>query len=182
LSEEKKTEIRELLKWLGETPQLDAMEKWGADREKVKEYKSAILTQVKDESKKKVPFDFIYRELVNLNIPHRIGETYREDIGPNPKKDYIKLIVSTMKMLAGDYIPQPKIHPKYSGMPTADNITYWKDQYGYNIFDTPRRKIADMAILQYETRYNKKLYPVEVKPSDPVEDAPEPHKEKKGKK
>ena len=172
-----KDTIRELLKWLGEPPQLDTMEKWGADREKIKEYKSKILAQVADENRKRAPVELILKELVNLNMPQRLGDTHREDIGPNPKIDSVKLIVSTLKMLAADEYPfQPKIHLKYTGVPpNADNVKEWKDQWGYNVFETPRRKIADMALLMYESKYKKKLMRPEVKASDPVEFAPEPY-------
>ncbi len=71
-------EIRELLAWLGETPQLDKLEEFGVDRGDVKKYKTIILEQVAREQKTKdgrpmPPINVIYRELMNLQVKQLVG-------------------------------------------------------------------------------------------------------------
>ena len=162
---------RELLDFLSKTEQLDAMCAYRASRKDIKKWISAIRKQLSEQRNTKAPLEVIHSELINARVHERIGALHAEDIGPSPKEDSVRVITSSLKMLASDYHPRPKVHPKYTGVPpNPDNITYWKDQWGNNIFDTKKEKLREVALREYERRFHRKLHKAEVKRSEPIGD------------
>ena len=170
-------DIRALLDGLTETPTLDLLETWGADRKAFKKLVSTVRKHITTHIKAYTPIEVMHSELTGLDIPRRLSQLIDVGIGRNPKIDSVKHIIKTLELCALDEYPhKPAIHKDYAGvLPTADNIVNWKDQWGYNVFETPRRKIADVALLAYQKKYGKRLMKPEVRKSDPVEHAPQAH-------
>jgi len=89
--------------------------------------------------------------------------------------EYGKLTMDRLNYVNGDtYGLTPGRHPAYGPMLGIGNIKGWLDQYGYNVFDTPRERLAKVVLAQYERKNGRPLYDAEVRKSDPVENAPPP--------
>ena len=160
---------REILDWLSKTEQLDKICEFGGNRPDVKKYISAIRKQMSEPRNTKAPLEVIHHELQVL-LP-RAQQLFapEKQIGRGPKVDNVGLIMQRLKTLASDYDPPHKPHPKYTGvMPNPDNILYWKDQYGLNIFDTKKERLREVALREYERRFHKKLNKLEVRRSEPI--------------
>jgi len=179
LSEERTEEVRNIIKSLKEPIIMTNLVEFGADQKQLEGYITGVLSHITKGGKVRKgvfvpPFEVISGTIANLGIENILSLLVNPRIGEAPKIDEVNRIVTAMRMLDSKWVPTPVVHPQYSGMPTADNLERWKDQWGYNIFDTPKRKLADHALLKYEARHKKKLNKPEVRPSDPVEHAPEP--------
>jgi hypothetical protein len=167
------------------TPEfLDLIEEHGEiKREDYKKMVSAALKHidvVAETVKGGLMVTWAAQEIENMNVDFIKGQLLRPlpQMGPGPKRRYIRRITTLLEKIL-IWEPTPEVHPAYGGMPTTGGLRSWLDQWGYNIFETPKRKLAERALLEYEKRNKKPLYKTEVRKSDPVKYAPEPFKEGK---
>jgi hypothetical protein len=98
------------------------------------------------------------------------------------KDEYIKILKHWLTFTKNIEKSRPAgpNHPDYGPALGVGNVMLWRDQWGYNVFDTPKKRMAEVVLQQYERRHGKPLYKPEVRKSDPVPHAPPPRSSKSG--
>lgn len=176
--------LREMIKSTKSPEWLDLIEQYHEiTRDNYKKLVSAALKYIDEKSdtkKGKLMIEWANQHGVNLELDRIKGLLLQPvpAVGPAPKRDQIQRIVSWLKTIPA-WHPSPEIHRDYTGGFTVGNCKVAVDQWGYNIFDTPKQVAAKRVLLNYEKEHGRPLYVAEVRKSDPVDWAPEPHKESK---
>lgn len=104
-----------------------------------------------------------------------------QDDGHEFVEKYAQLTRDRLNYVNGDnYGPTIAQHRDYGMALCIGNIKEWVDQYGYNVFDTPRKRVADVVLEQYKRQHNgRPLYEAECRKSDPVVNAPPPREKER---
>ncbi len=148
-------------------------------RKQISRVREQVTTTVRNKGGKIHPYpDEIYRMFFQSSISQydiTAFLTAHAGTGHQFLSEYGKLTMDRLNYVNGDtYGLTPGIHPDYGAPLCIGNIKGWLDQYGYNVFDTPRERLAKVVLSQYEKKQGKPLYVAEVRKSDPVENAPPP--------